>query len=94
MPGVRNALMPLLTAAALELGMLLSGTAVAETLFRWPGIGALSVGALLDRDGPIVLGTVLLTSSAIVISSVVVDLLYGVLDPRVRRMDPSAGRAE
>jgi peptide/nickel transport system permease protein len=81
---LRNALVPLVTVIGMELGALMGGAIVTETLFRWPGIGSLSVTALLDRDGPIVIGTVLVTSTAVVMSSVVVDFLYALLDPRVR----------
>ncbi|WP_394821001.1 ABC transporter permease [Pendulispora albinea] len=81
---LRNALVPIVTVVALDLGALVGGAVVTETLFRWPGIGALSVNALLDRDGPVILGTVLLTSTAIVLSNVVADFLYVLLDPRIR----------
>jgi peptide/nickel transport system permease protein len=81
---LRNGLLPVVTMLGLDLGSLIGGAVVTETLFRWPGIGALSVTALLDRDGPVIVGTVLVTSTAIVLSNVVVDLLYGVLDPQAR----------
>ncbi len=81
---LRNALLPLATVVGLDLGSLVGGAIVTETLFRWPGLGALSVNALLDRDGPVILGTVLLASTAIVMSNLLVDLSYAVLDPRVR----------
>ncbi len=81
---LRNGLVPIVTMLGLDLGSLVGGAVVTETLFRWPGIGALSVTALLDRDGPVIVGTVLVTSTAIVAANVVVDLLYGVLDPRTR----------
>jgi peptide/nickel transport system permease protein len=83
--GLRNALVPLATLVGLDLGVLVGGAIVTETLFRWPGLGALSVSAMLDRDGPVILGTVLVTSSAIVLSNLIVDASYAVLDPRVRR---------
>ncbi len=83
--GLRNALVPLVTMIGLDLGALVGGAIVTETLFRWPGLGALSVTALLDRDGPVVLGTVLVTAAAVVAGNVVVDLAYVLLDPRVRR---------
>jgi peptide/nickel transport system permease protein len=79
-----NALIPIVTMLGMDLGALFGGAVVTETLFRWPGIGALSITALLDRDGPLIVGTVLVTSTAIVLANVVVDLLYGVLDPRTR----------
>ncbi|WP_394838380.1 ABC transporter permease [Pendulispora rubella] len=84
---LRNALVPIVTLVALDFGALVGGTVVAETLFRWPGIGALSVTALLERDGPVILGTVLVTSTAIVLSNVLADVLYAVLDPRIRNRD-------
>jgi len=83
---LRNALVPLVTVLALDVGTLVGGAVVTETLFRWPGIGALSVTALLDRDGPVILGVVILTSTAIVLCSLAADLAYVVLDPRVRRV--------
>jgi peptide/nickel transport system permease protein len=81
---LRNALLPVITMLGMDLGALVGGAVVTETLFRWPGIGALSVTALLDRDGPVIVGTVLVTSTAIVMSNVVVDLVYGLVDPRTR----------
>jgi peptide/nickel transport system permease protein len=81
---LRNALMPLVTVLGLDLGTLVGGAVVTETLFRWPGIGAMSVNAMLDRDGPLILGAVIVTSAAVVVSNLVVDACYAVLDPRVR----------
>lgn len=82
---LRNALVPLVTLIGLDLGALVSGAIVTETLFRWPGLGALSVSALLDRDGPVIMGTVIISSTAIVLANLLVDLSYAILDPRVRR---------
>jgi peptide/nickel transport system permease protein len=81
---LRNALVPLVTVVGLDLGALVGGAIVTETIFRWPGLGALSVNALLNRDGPVIIGTVIVASTAIVLSNVVVDLCYAALDPRVR----------
>jgi peptide/nickel transport system permease protein len=82
--GLRNAAIPLLTAIGLDLGALVGGAVVTETLFRWPGIGSLSTTALLDRDGPVVVGIVLATSTAVVLSNTLVDVLCTLLDPRAR----------
>ncbi|MBX3192503.1 MAG: ABC transporter permease [Labilithrix sp.] len=82
---LRNALMPIVTILGLELGTLVGGAIVTESIFRWPGIGALSVTAMLDRDGPLIMGCVLVTSVAVVLSTIAVDLAYAILDPRVRR---------
>ena len=83
--GLRNALLPLVTAVGLDFGSLMGGAVVTETVFRWPGLGELSVKALLDRDGPIILACVVVTSVAIVGVNLLVDATYGRLDPRMRR---------
>ena len=82
--GLRNALLPIVTAVGLDFGALMGGAVVTETVFRWPGLGQLSVQALLDRDGPIILACVIVTSVAIVAANVLVDAVYARLDPRVR----------
>lgn len=82
---LRNALGTIVTVLALEIGALVSGAVVTETLFRWPGMGALSVSALLDRDGPVLLGIVLVSSTVIVLAGLVADLILVVADPRLRR---------
>jgi peptide/nickel transport system permease protein len=82
--GVRNALVPVVTAVGLDFGALMGGAIVTETVFRWPGLGQLSVTAMLNRDGPVILACVIVTSVAIVASNLVVDLLYARLDPRAR----------
>ena len=82
---LRNALAPVLTVAGVDFGALVGGAIVVETLFRWPGLGSASVNALLDRDGPLILGTVLVTSTAVVVANLVVDLAFPLLDPRARR---------
>lgn len=81
---LRNALMPIVTLLGLELGTLVGGAIVTESIFRWPGIGSLSVTAMLDRDGPVVMGCVIITAVAVVFSTIAVDLAYGFLDPRAR----------
>lgn len=88
----RNVLVPLVTLVGLDLGALVSGAAVTETLFRWPGLGQLAVEALLDRDGPVLMGTVLVTCAGVVFSSIFVDLAVHWLDPRARAEGPSRTR--
>lgn len=83
---LRNALVPIVTMFGLELGTLVGGAIVTETVFRWPGIGSLSATALLDRDGPVIMGCVIITSSMVVLSTLLVDVAYAVLDPRLRRV--------
>jgi peptide/nickel transport system permease protein len=82
---LRNALVPIVTVAALELGTLVGGAVVTERLFRWPGVGGLAVEALLNRDAPVIFGTVLFTSAAVVASTLLLDLATVLLDPRIRR---------
>jgi peptide/nickel transport system permease protein len=82
---LRNALVPIVTVVGLDLGALLGGAIVTEQVFRWPGLGSLSVTAVLDRDGPVIMGCVLVTAVAVVTLNLVVDTAYAVLDPRVRK---------
>jgi peptide/nickel transport system permease protein len=81
---LRNALMPIVTILGVDVGTLVGGAIVTETIFRWPGIGSLSVTAMLDRDGPVIMGCVILTSVAVVVSTIAVDFVYAALDPRIR----------
>lgn len=81
---LRGAAVPIATLAFLDLGMLASGAAVTETVFRWPGLGLLSVEAVLDRDGPVVMGTVLVSGAFVVCANLLADLTLRWLDPRLR----------
>ena len=81
---LRNALMPIVTILGIDVGTLIGGAIVTESIFRWPGIGSLSVTAMLDRDGPVIMGCVLVTAVAVVLSTMAVDFVYAALDPRVR----------
>lgn len=82
--GLPNVLLPLVTVLGLELPRLLSGAMVTEVVFSWPGIGRLLHGSLVARDYPVVLGTLIVAGMAVLIVNLITDLLYGVLDPRVR----------
>ncbi|OGL00433.1 MAG: ABC transporter permease [Candidatus Rokubacteria bacterium RIFCSPHIGHO2_12_FULL_73_22] len=81
---LRNAAIPIVTLAGLEAGQLLGGAVITETIFAWPGLGRLTVQALLNRDFPVVLAAVFLISVLYTLINLTVDLLYGWLDPRVR----------
>jgi peptide/nickel transport system permease protein len=81
---LRNSAIPIVTLAGLEAGQLLGGAVVAETIFAWPGLGRLTVQALLNRDFPVVMAAVSFTSIVYTSLNLVVDLAYGWLDPRVR----------
>ena len=81
---LRNSAIPIITLAGLEIGQLLGGAVIAETIFAWPGLGRLTVQALLNRDFPVVLAAVSFTSIVYTLMNLVVELAYGWLDPRVR----------
>ncbi len=81
---LRNALMPVVTVVGLHLGTLLGGTVLVEYVFNYPGLSGLLVDAVNARDYPVVQGIVLVISVLFVTLNLVVELLYGVLDPRVR----------
>ena len=81
---LRNAAIPIVTLAGLEAGQLLGGAVITETIFAWPGLGRLTVQALLNRDFPVVLAAVFLISVLYTLINLTVDLLYGWLDPPVR----------
>ena len=79
-----NALLPTVTLVAINLGYVVAGAITLEVVFNWPGLGTLTVEALEARDYPVLQGVFLLLSVAVVLANLVADLLYGVLDPRVR----------
>lgn len=81
---LRNALIPLVTFAGLNLGALLGGTVVIESVFAWPGVGKLMIDAIASRDYPVVQAGVMITATMFILVNLIVDLLYGVLDPRIR----------
>jgi ABC-type dipeptide/oligopeptide/nickel transport system permease component len=82
---LRNALLPVLTIAGAQLGALLSGAVIAEKIFERPGLGTLFLEAFLERDIPVVQGTTLVIALFYVLTNLAIDLLYGVVDPRLRR---------
>jgi peptide/nickel transport system permease protein len=81
---LRNALFPVVTLIALQLPNVFTGAVVTEQIFRVPGMGALLIKAIQDSDTPVIMGIVLLFSILVVLSTLVADVLYGLLDPRVR----------
>jgi peptide/nickel transport system permease protein len=81
---LRNALIPIVTVAGVQLGQLLAGAIVLESVFALPGLGRLALGAISARDLPVVQGVALFIASTIVVINFAVDLTYGVLDPRIR----------
>jgi peptide/nickel transport system permease protein len=81
---LRNAAVPIVTYLGLQFGLLLSGAVVTERVFAWPGIGQLVVDAILNRDFPVVQASVLVTAVLFMAINLAVDLIYAVLDPRIR----------
>jgi len=81
---LKNALIPVVTFVGFYFGILISGTVVVETVFAWPGIGRLAYEAVQWRDYPVIQGVVLLVSAITLLTNLVVDILYGYLDPRIR----------
>ncbi|WP_297528425.1 nickel ABC transporter permease [Thiohalobacter sp.] len=79
-----NALLPVITVIGLQLGALLAGAVITETIFSWPGIGLLTIEAIQTRDYPLVQGCVLFIALAYVLINMFTDLLYGFIDPRIR----------
>lgn len=82
---LRNALIPLVTIAAINFAQILSGTVIIEQIFGIPGVGSLFLQAILQRDFPVVQGIALVIASIFIAANVVADILYGVLDPRIRQ---------
>ena len=82
--GVRSAITPVVTALGLDIGILLGGAILTETVFNVPGIGRLAYDAIVHSDLPIIQGTVLVGAFFIVMANLVVDVAYAFLDPRVR----------
>ncbi len=81
---MRNALLPVITLLGLQLGTLLGGAVITEVVFSWPGLGQLTIESIQKRDYPVVQACVLLISLAYVLVNTLTDLVYGLLDPRVR----------
>lgn len=81
---LRNALIPVVTLIGLQIGFLLGGAVVTETVFSWPGVGRLAVGAILSSDFPMAQGTILVLSLGFILVNLSVDMIYAALDPRMR----------
>jgi len=81
---LRNALIPTTTIVGLRYGSLLEGAVLTETIFAWPGVGRYMVGAILYNDFPAIMGSVLLIAIVYSLANLIVDIIYGFLDPRIR----------
>jgi peptide/nickel transport system permease protein len=81
---LRNALLPVITVAGIQLGQALAGTVLVETVFSWPGMGRLAFESILRRDYPLLLGILFVSSLAVIVFNLLTDIGYGLLDPRIR----------
>lgn len=81
---LRNGLIPVLTVIGVLVPRLFSGAAITESIFSWPGLGRLAVDAALQRDFPVIMALTLVVSMLVIVASLIVDLLYAVVDPRIR----------
>lgn len=79
----RNAMIPVMTIVGLQIASLLGGTIIIEQVFNWPGLGSLAIGAISSRDFPLIQGIILFIGIVFVVVNIVVDLLYGLVDPRI-----------
>ena len=80
-----NAAIPIVTVLGLQIGYMLGGAIVVETIFTLPGVGRMTLDAVLERNYPVVQGTLLVIGAMFMLVNLVTDILYGVIDPRVRR---------
>ena len=81
---LKNALIPVITVMAIQISSLLSGAAITESVFAMPGVGSLAVSAIKNRDMPLLQGTVIFTAMLIIAGNLLADVLYSVIDPRIR----------
>nr|MBA2469960.1 ABC transporter permease [Chloroflexia bacterium] len=81
---LRNTMIPLSTVLGMRFAGMLGGAVIVETIFSWPGIGKLVVDAIFDRDYPMIQGFVIFMGTAFLLINLIVDLGYGVIDPRIR----------
>src|SRR5699024_7719977 len=83
----RNAMIPVVTIVGIQIASLLGGTVIIEKIFNWPGLGTLAIDSILARDFPMVQGIILFIGFVFVVINILVDILYGIIDPRVKMMD-------
>jgi dipeptide transport system permease protein len=81
---LRNAMIPVITTIGLQVGVLMAGAILTETIFSWPGIGKWMVDAVFRRDYPVIQGGLLVIAIIIMIVNLIVDVLYGLINPRIR----------
>ena len=82
--GLRNGLIPVITVIGGQFASLLGGAVIIETIFAWPGIGRLAIDAISRRNYPVIMGTVLVFSLVFIVTNLLVDIVYTIVDPRIR----------
>lgn len=88
-----NTLIPVITVIGTDFGSYLSGAVLTESIFGWPGLGRLALDAILKRDFPVIQGTVLFMAIMFILANLFVDILYGVVDPRIRMQRKGGGKS-
>jgi peptide/nickel transport system permease protein len=81
---LRNALLPVITVAGIQLGLIIGGVVITETIFSWPGVGRLTIESIESRDFPLLMGIFVFTSVSVIIANIVTDIVYTFVDPRVK----------
>ncbi len=81
---LRNALIPLITVVAIDFGTVAGGAVITEGIFNWPGMGSLFFDSLDSRDFPVLLAVLVLSAIFVLVFNLIADILYGVMDPRIR----------
>ena len=82
--GLPNALLPVITIVGMNVGTMLSGSVLVEVVFAWPGMGRLLYDGVLARDYPLIIGIILVVSVAVVLVNLITDVVYAIVDPRIR----------
>jgi len=81
---LRNALLPIITLLGFIIPGLVGGAVITETIFAWPGIGRIAISASFNRDYPLMMGNLMISSTMVIVGSLVADILYAVADPRIK----------
>jgi peptide/nickel transport system permease protein len=82
--GLKNSLIPVVTVVGMSIPALVGGAVVTEQIFTWPGIGLLMVASIQARDYPVIMGITVVVAAVVLVANIFIDLIYGVLDPRIR----------
>lgn len=82
--GLRNALIPIVTIVGLQIPMLFGGAVIVEQIFSWPGLGLITMSAIINRDYPVIMGVCLMSAIVVLVANIITDILYAVVDPTIR----------